>query len=55
MAIVKEIIHDACKIHICDDYIKTDPEEIRKALENIALIARTGLQAKQKEKEKASA
>ncbi len=39
MAIVKEVVHGACKTHIYDDYIRKDPDEVQKILDRIELIA----------------
>lgn len=39
MAIIKDIVHGECRIHICDDYIRNDSEEIKKILDNVGRIA----------------
>lgn len=40
MAVIEEYVTErGCKVRIHDDYIKTDPAEIQKILDNIAKIA----------------
>lgn len=40
MAVIEEYVSErGCKVRIHDDFIKTDPKDIQKILDNIARIA----------------